>query len=137
LIGALALCALVYAAFFLESPFKTRDIVILRRPAPRWNSVVFGLDEGYAVTGIEVVALTPDGSPARTVWKLRGGRETPDISAFAYGQSLPGMEARVQPSPLHEGERYRLIVRAPGARGEAEFEYVEGDATIGRRRRGG
>jgi len=124
LAGALALALILYALFFLD--FRTREMIILHRPAPQWRTVVFGLDRDYAVTTIEVVELTGDG-PGRTMWKLRRAEDAPALSTFAYAQPLPGMEARVAASPLEPGRTYRLLVTARGARGEADFDLPAGD----------
>lgn len=136
--AALALVALVYVVFFLESPFKSREMVILQRPRPDWGTVVFSLDDDYRVRTIEVVALSPEGDTEETLWKIRKGRDTPDLSAFAYGQPLRGMEADIPARPLEAGREYRLVVRASGARGETDFTFAGGDSrNAPRSRRGG
>lgn len=131
LIGALALVALLYAAFFLRSPFATEEMVILQRRAPHWNTIVFNLDREYSVRTIEVIALADDGTPGETVWLLRRD-DAPDMSTFAYGQQLGGMTAVTPAQPLTDGASYRLQVTSPGARGEIDFEFRQSDAVAGR-----
>jgi hypothetical protein len=139
MVGTLVVCVVVYVTFFLEWPFKTREMVILQRRAPEWNTIVFNLDDDYPLSSIEVVALTPEGKRAETIWKLRRGDDARDLSTFAYGQRLRGMDSQVEATPLSDGASYRLIVKASGARGEIDFEYSagEGGATASRRRRSG
>ena len=136
--GALALVVLLYAVFFLDPPFATSEMIILHRREPRWNTIVVSLDGDYPVRTIEVVSLDPDGRAGETVWKVRRTDTADPLSAFAYAQPIPGMEVVAGPAALEEGASYRLLVRAPGARGEAEFvfEPVDPDAPRAGRRRG-
>ena len=133
----LALVVLVYVAFFLKSPFKTQEMVILHRRAPQWNSVVFNLDHDYPIRSIKVMALDEDGAPGETVWALKRD-DAPALSTFAYGQQLAGMETTTPATPLADGATYRLVVKARGARGEVEFEFEQADPdAVVNRRRGG
>lgn len=135
MIGALFMCGLIYVAFFLGSPFATREMVILHRMAPQWRSVVFSLDDDYAIREIEVVALGADGREPEVAWKARKAGEAPRLSTFAYGQAIPGMQQQVEAAPLREGATYVLTVKASGARGAVEFEFDAAPAD--RRHRGG
>lgn len=134
----LAFVIIVYVSFFLKSPFTTRDMVIVHRRAPQWNSIVFSLDQDYPVRSIKVVALADDGTPGDTVWALKRD-DAPELSAFAYGQQLRGMETTTPPMPLTDGATYRLVVLARGARGEIDFQFEQADpdAIANQRRRGG
>lgn len=136
--GVLALTGLIYAAFFLKSPFARQEMVILQRRAPHWNTIVFNLDRAYTVRTIEVRTIDGDGAPGELVWAIRRD-DAPPMSTFAYGQQLGGMETTTPAAALVDGGRYRLQVKAAGARGGIEFEFEQTDpgAIVDRDGRGG
>ena len=135
MLALLLLVVLTYVVFFMKSPFQTRDMIIVHRRAPQWQSVVFNLDHDYPLRSIEVVSVGDDGTADAIVWSLKR-EDSPVMSTFAYGQTLGGMRTVTPAEPLVDGATYRLVVKAPGARGEIEFVASLADAADHRRRGG-
>ncbi len=129
LIGMLALLLIAgaaYALFFVLPKFRAQEMVIVHRA--QWNTVVFSLDTDYPLTNIEVVSLTPEGERSETMWKVGPADEPPEERTFTYGRAPRGMETVLPPSPLEPGQPYRITIKAKGAKGESDFQFVKTEA---------
>lgn len=94
--------------------------------------IIFALDQECKLTRLRVMPLTEVSNAApQCVWTLQSRKGSEPVRGFAYGDSLPGMQASGTDSarPLVPGTPYRLDVEAEGARGHVDFTPQAAGAT--------
>jgi FlaG/FlaF family flagellin (archaellin) len=88
--------------------------------------VFFALDNDYSLTDVKVVpvAALQTNKLAQPVWHLVSDSGSDDVSMFAYGERVSGMDpvASVEADPLQPGVMYRLFVAAGRAKGQLDFQ---------------
>ncbi len=133
LIAIAIVLAGVYVVCFTDW-FKPKTIQISKVTRPVRTSrtgatsdqVFFALDNDYSLTDVKVVpvAALQTNKLAQPIWHLVSDSGSDDVSMFAYGERVSGMDpvASAEAEPLQPGVWYRIFIAAGRAKGQLDFQ---------------